>query len=120
MKSPSNLEFDMEPADLGLAKLLISALRRYSSSIDLRFRKRQRKNPAPTRAQNPTTPTTTPAAIAAVLGPESFLLSEVPSVSLAAVTMTVCPPLVSTVPVVLELPSVVEEEPSVLTSSLVV
>lgn len=88
----------MELVDLGLPKLSMRALREYSFCIPLRFRKRQRKKPAPTKAQNPTTPTTTPAAMAAVLGPGSFEVSSVESVSLAAVAVTVCPPEVSTVP----------------------
>ena len=74
--------------------------------------KRQRKKPAPIRAARPTTPMTTPAAMAAVLGP-SFLLESL-SADAVLVAISCCPlalEVVTTAPfafVVVESPLVVE------------
>ena len=78
---------------MGLPKWFSLVLPRNWLSVFLRLRKRQRKKMAPTRAQKPTTPTTTPAAMAAVLGLPSFFVSSLltGAVSLAAVTTTVLP-----------------------------
>lgn len=65
------------------------------AALDLLFLDRHQKKPAPQRAANPTTPTTTPAAIAAVfLLLEAFFSSDVSAVGVAslwAVTTVVCP-----------------------------
>ena len=102
---------------MGLAPKLSILLFRYCSGMLERFLNRHRKKIAPTKAQKPTTPTTTPAAIAAVFDPEFFsFFCSAPCVviSLSDVLNTVCPPeVVTTVPplVVVEVPlSVLEEE----------
>jgi len=62
--------------------------------LALLFLDRHQKKPAPQRAANPTTPTTTPAAIAAVLWLlEAFFSSAVSAVGVAMldVTTVVCP-----------------------------
>lgn len=66
-------ELDPSVADLrGLpppTKLLMTAWRRYSSSTARRLRARTNKMTPPIMAQKAITPTTTPAAMPALLGP---------------------------------------------------
>ena len=73
MTDGSNLESDVDPAELvagfRVLKLFAAALRWYSSSRAFLFRFLRKKNNAPAIAATATTPTTTPAAIPATLGP---------------------------------------------------
>ena len=70
-------------------KLLTAAFRLYSSSIARLRRFFINKNVPPTMAAIATSPTTTPAAIPALLDPPDFAAVAV----LLAVTKTVCPPI---------------------------
>lgn len=74
-------------------KLLTAAFRLYSSSMARLRRFFKNKNTPPTMAATATSPTTTPAAIPALLDPPDFAL---PVAVLLAVTKTVCPPITVT------------------------
>ena len=71
MTEGSSLASDSDPTELvgGFALYSPEILRRYSSSTARLLRFRRKKNIPPAIALNATMPTTTPAAILALLGP---------------------------------------------------
>lgn len=89
----SKTEFPPELPGLEFAevKALMAACRLYSSSTCLRFFERRKNQTPPAMAAIATTPTTTPAAMPALLGPVSPALDEA-----EAVTTIVWPPIVTT------------------------
>jgi len=87
---------DLLPGGLEEMKLLAAAFLRYSSSTSRLFLLRIKMKAAPAMAAMATIPTTTPAAMAALFGPEDLVSVEGGDTELPAVTTTVWPPTVTT------------------------